>query len=110
MGVARNVDGETPIFVAALSGSKKAFSTLSSMLTNAEDIALVRRNDGDTILHCAISGEYFGLYPLSLSTLNRLEKYFDFHFLNCFYRVVGINKIRKLNTIQKGWVRSTHKF
>ncbi|KAJ8647548.1 hypothetical protein MRB53_000571 [Persea americana] len=75
MGAARNVDGETPIFVAALSGSKKAFSTLSSMLTDAKDIALVRRNDGDTILHCAVSGEYFDLASEIIERFSQLVYY-----------------------------------
>ncbi|RWR98212.1 ankyrin repeat-containing protein NPR4-like protein [Cinnamomum micranthum f. kanehirae] len=58
---ARNIYGETPIFQAAVSGSKQVFSELASMLPpdTKDIITMLRRNDGDTILHCALSGEYF---------------------------------------------------
>ncbi|OVA03469.1 Ankyrin repeat [Macleaya cordata] len=65
---ARNHDGETPLFLAALHGKKQAFLCLHSMSQNREDLmsrnrdyySYCRRNDGETILHCAIMGEYFG--------------------------------------------------
>ncbi|EXC16955.1 Ankyrin repeat-containing protein [Morus notabilis] len=54
----RNLNGETPLFLAALHGKIEAFLYLHTL--SNEDY-LVRRNDGDTILHAAISGEYFRL-------------------------------------------------
>lgn len=60
---ARNLDRETPFFLAALHGKKYAFLHLHSMCTKGEEkkgYSYCRRNDGDTILHCAIAGDYFG--------------------------------------------------
>ncbi|GMN63898.1 hypothetical protein TIFTF001_032975 [Ficus carica] len=54
----RNLKGETPLFLAALHGKREAFLYLYSL--GKEDY-LVRRYDGDTVLHAAISGEYFRL-------------------------------------------------
>ncbi|KAK2991125.1 hypothetical protein RJ640_029418 [Escallonia rubra] len=56
----RNVDGETPLFLAALHGKKDAFLCLSSICGD-EGSRYCRRDDGDTILHVAISGDYFDL-------------------------------------------------
>lgn len=60
----RNVDGETPLFLAALYGRKQAFLWLH-YIRNSDSISSpiyenCRRNNGDTILHCAIRGDYFG--------------------------------------------------
>lgn len=55
----RNLNGETPLFLTALHGKIEAFLYLHSV--SNEDY-LVRRNDGDTILHAAISGEYFSKF------------------------------------------------
>ncbi|GMN70288.1 hypothetical protein TIFTF001_039332 [Ficus carica] len=52
----RNLKGETPLFLAALHEKREAFLYLYSL--RKEDY-LVRRYDGDTVLHAAISGEYF---------------------------------------------------
>ncbi|PON92521.1 Transmembrane protein [Trema orientale] len=54
----RNDKGETPLFLAALHGKRDAFIYLHSL---SKDEYLVRRNDGDTVLHAAITGEYFKL-------------------------------------------------
>ena len=59
----RNRKGETPMFLAAHHGHMEAFQLLHELYNgNASepDYSLGRRNDGDTILHSAISGEYFG--------------------------------------------------
>ncbi|WVY93993.1 hypothetical protein V8G54_033081 [Vigna mungo] len=62
----RNVDGETPLFLAALHGRKEAFLYLHYIHISHTDrkasdyYSNCRRNDGDTILHSAIAGEYFG--------------------------------------------------
>ncbi|CAJ1962035.1 unnamed protein product [Sphenostylis stenocarpa] len=61
----RNVDGETPLFLAALHGKKEVFLSLHN-LSNTDRKAHdyysnCRRTDGDTILHSAIAGDYLGL-------------------------------------------------
>ncbi|KAL6210598.1 hypothetical protein ACLB2K_015830 [Fragaria x ananassa] len=60
-----NKDKETPLFLAALHGKKDAFLCLHYIRTpnkpDPEYYSYCRREDGDTILHCAISGEYFDL-------------------------------------------------
>ena len=53
---ARNNNDESPIFLAALHGKKETFLWLHSL--NQDEMHL-RRNDGDTILHVAIDGDYF---------------------------------------------------
>jgi ankyrin repeat protein len=57
----RNEDGETPFFLAALHGKKKAFLCLLRFC-GSKDICegYSKRNDGDTILHAAVAGDYFG--------------------------------------------------
>ncbi|XP_022642578.1 uncharacterized protein LOC106774938 isoform X3 [Vigna radiata var. radiata] len=72
----RNVDGETPLFLAALHGRKEAFLFLHYFSKNnhpeppPDYYSNCRRHDGDTILHSAIAGDYFvnhsGLTPLHL--------------------------------------------
>ncbi|XP_062109132.1 uncharacterized protein LOC133819805 [Humulus lupulus] len=71
---ARNSKGETPIFLAALYGMNKAFLWLHS--TNQDKMHL-KRGNGDTILHVAVLGDYFGLaykiimyYPEFVNSLN----------------------------------------
>lgn len=65
----RNSDGETPFFLAALNGKKEAFLYLHKIFAKSADdhpssehtgYNISQREDGDTILHCAINGEYFG--------------------------------------------------
>ena len=53
-----NNEGESPLFVAALHGHKDAFLYLHSECGPDEDYCI--RNNGDTILHCAIAEEYYG--------------------------------------------------
>ncbi|RDX81521.1 NF-kappa-B inhibitor alpha, partial [Mucuna pruriens] len=63
----RNVDGETPLFLAALHGRKEAFLCLHYIHVNlthpkpSNYYSNCRRNDGDTILHSAIARDYFDL-------------------------------------------------
>ncbi|PQM40041.1 hypothetical protein Pyn_33115 [Prunus yedoensis var. nudiflora] len=66
VGAPPNDDNETPLFLAALHGKKDAFLCLHNIYINRlEDkqkrYNYCRRKDGDTILHCAISGDYFDL-------------------------------------------------
>ncbi|KAK7303003.1 hypothetical protein RJT34_13902 [Clitoria ternatea] len=65
----RNVDGETPLFLAALHGRKEAFLALHYIHISHNDpethtanyYSICRRIDGDTILHSAIANDYFDL-------------------------------------------------
>ncbi|KAK9201610.1 hypothetical protein WN944_016816 [Citrus x changshan-huyou] len=58
----RNHENETPFFLAALHGHKDAFLCLHCLCASVGDgYTYSRRNDGDTVLHCAISGDYFDL-------------------------------------------------
>ncbi|KAK4725881.1 hypothetical protein R3W88_030798 [Solanum pinnatisectum] len=59
-----NSKGETPLFVTAYRGKLQAFLYLHNCCLNEKGegpIELCRREDGDNILHAAISGEYFDL-------------------------------------------------
>ncbi|THG13995.1 hypothetical protein TEA_022768 [Camellia sinensis var. sinensis] len=63
----RNEDGETPLFLAALYGSKDSFINLCNICCN-NDPSLTkiyeygtRSKEGSTVLHCAINEEYFDL-------------------------------------------------
>ncbi|CAN6694003.1 unnamed protein product [Malus baccata var. baccata] len=62
-----NVDNETPLFLAAVYGKKDAFLRMHHIYTPTfgddpqKRYNYCRRNDGDTILHSAISGDYFDL-------------------------------------------------
>ena len=56
----RNREAETPLFMAALHGQKDAFLFLHGMCEISEHLYYTQRHDGRTILHCAISREYFG--------------------------------------------------
>ncbi|XP_054778446.1 uncharacterized protein LOC129286516 [Prosopis cineraria] len=59
-----NIDGETPLFLAALNGHKETFLYLHSVCRNmhtASSIPLWKRNNGDSILHCTIHRKYFDL-------------------------------------------------
>ena len=65
---ARNNESETPFFVAALNGNKDAFLCLHDRIPGGDENAKTvtdypycrRSSDGQTILHVAIEGEYFG--------------------------------------------------
>ncbi|XP_059287567.1 uncharacterized protein LOC132040894 [Lycium ferocissimum] len=75
-----NKKGETPLFIAAYQGKLKAFLYLHKCVQDEKEegpIELCRREDGDNILHAAISGEYFKLafqiihyYPLLVNRYN----------------------------------------
>ncbi|KAJ9680133.1 hypothetical protein PVL29_019426 [Vitis rotundifolia] len=59
----RNKAGETPLFLAALRGKKDAFLYLHQICGPEREYEYYRRDrDGQTILHVAIFGEYFGWY------------------------------------------------
>ncbi|KAM5569644.1 hypothetical protein ABKV19_016914 [Rosa sericea] len=73
----RNVEGETPLFLAALNGNTKAFLCLH-LHSQEKNHSSIRDINGDTILHAAISGEYFSLafqiirlYPELVNSINQ---------------------------------------
>ncbi|XP_042986682.1 uncharacterized protein LOC122315052 isoform X2 [Carya illinoinensis] len=76
----KNNNQETPLFMAALHGKKAAFFCLHSicqLVAGRGRLLYSRRKNGDTILHCAIAGDYFDLafqiiklYPELASLVN----------------------------------------
>ena len=56
----RNEDSHTPLFLTALHGKKVAFVFLLKICEQREITRYYRGKSGETILHCAINGEYFG--------------------------------------------------
>ncbi|KAL6291931.1 hypothetical protein ACE6H2_000073 [Prunus campanulata] len=72
----RNDQDETPLFLAALNGKEEAFVCLYSHC--GPNCYSFRARNGDTILHAAMSGEYFSLafwiierHPKLATSLNR---------------------------------------
>ncbi|KAL1542981.1 hypothetical protein AAHA92_20009 [Salvia divinorum] len=75
---ARNGNGETPLFVSAHHGNLQTFISLHGIYNRGKDKAdesLCRRKDGNTVLHSAISGEYFRLAYFILEHYNNLLNY-----------------------------------
>ncbi|KAG4971234.1 hypothetical protein JHK82_036901 [Glycine max] len=78
-----NVEGETPLFLAAVHGKREAFFCLHENQQRRRDdeedgSLLVRKSNGDTILHSTIASEYFGLalqiielYPNLVNSVNQ---------------------------------------
>lgn len=56
----RNFKDETPLYLAAIHGTKDAFYCLHGHLQNKDDYSPCIKSNGDTILHSTISNEYFG--------------------------------------------------
>ncbi|KAF3436251.1 hypothetical protein FNV43_RR23343 [Rhamnella rubrinervis] len=56
-----NNDRESPLFLTALRGQKEAFLCLHHICGPDQGSSYCRRKDGETILHCAIAGDYFDL-------------------------------------------------
>ncbi|GMY16792.1 ankyrin repeat and protein kinase domain-containing protein 1 [Fagus crenata] len=76
---ARNYDSETPFFLAALYGKKEAFLCLHELCGTENGYNYCRRKDGDTILHCAISGDYFDLAFRIIHLYKKLVNSFNQH-------------------------------
>ncbi|XP_024639623.1 uncharacterized protein [Medicago truncatula] len=57
----KNKNGETPFFQAAVNWRKQAFAYLAHISKGMVNLQELVRNDGDSILHTAIRGEYFDL-------------------------------------------------
>ncbi|XP_060671880.1 uncharacterized protein LOC107422478 isoform X2 [Ziziphus jujuba] len=112
----RNQKGETPLFLAAFHGKEKAFLCLHSLCI--EKHHSFRKSNGDTILHAAITGEYFSLafqivhhYPQLANSVN-VDGLSPLHILatkpNAFksssrlglydlfiYKCLGVKKLKK---------------
>lgn len=71
---ARNKKNETPLFLAALQGKKDAFLCLLEICRD-QALEYCRRDDGETILHCAITGEYFDLAFTIILEFPKLANY-----------------------------------
>ena len=73
----RNNAGESPLFLAAFHGHKLNFLCLESLFRcpdlKGQSNPFYRRKDGDTILHCAISWEYFGEYIFLLNFFDKTK-------------------------------------
>ncbi|KAL4604605.1 hypothetical protein ACB092_10G203500 [Castanea dentata] len=61
LGIARNEDGETPLFLAALHGEREIFLQLHSICHCKLNDSYYRKNSGETILQCAIKRECWDL-------------------------------------------------
>ncbi|XP_047983833.1 ankyrin repeat-containing protein ITN1-like [Salvia hispanica] len=75
----RNSNGETPLFISAQHGNLQTFVALHGIYNHGKDKvdeSLCRRNlDGNTVLHSAISGEYFRLAYFILGHYKNLLNY-----------------------------------
>ncbi|CAJ1962275.1 unnamed protein product [Sphenostylis stenocarpa] len=76
----RNLEGETPLFLAAVHGKRDAFLSLHGLKQNcdedddAEDDSLAKKSNGDTILHSTIASmalEIIELYPKLVNSVNQ---------------------------------------
>ncbi|GMY16799.1 isoform 2 of ankyrin-2 [Fagus crenata] len=76
---ARNHGNETHFFLAALYGKKEVFLCFHELCGTENGYNYCRRKDGDTILHCAISGDYFGLAFRIIHLYEKLVNSFNQH-------------------------------
>ncbi|XP_034700005.1 uncharacterized protein LOC117925188 isoform X3 [Vitis riparia] len=73
----RNEDSHTPLFLTALHGKKEAFIFLLEICEQQGIKRYYRGKSGETILHCAINGEYFELAILILERHEELVAYMN---------------------------------
>ncbi|KAG6435133.1 hypothetical protein SASPL_100001 [Salvia splendens] len=74
----RNSNGETPLFISAQHGNLQTFISLHGIYNHGKDKgdeSLCRRKDGNTVLHSAISEEYFRLAYFILEHYKNLLNY-----------------------------------
>ncbi|KAM4087414.1 hypothetical protein ACJW30_10G176300 [Castanea mollissima] len=79
----KNEQGSTPLHIAAsmgnvamsLYGKKEAFLCLHKLCGIENGYIYCRRKDGDTILHCTISGDYFDLAFRIIHMYEKLVNY-----------------------------------
>ncbi|XP_059436131.1 uncharacterized protein LOC132169058 [Corylus avellana] len=75
---ARNKDSETPFFLAAFHGKKEAFLCLLRICGRSDGYEYSKKkNDGETILHVAIAGDYFDLAFQIIQLYKDQEKKMD---------------------------------
>ena len=77
--------GETPLFLAALNWNKEAFVYLSDISKDNVTLDDLVRQNGDSILHCAIKREYFGKQTPSLIVFAATH----FKFKHCYSKHLG---------------------
>ncbi|XP_023532790.1 uncharacterized protein LOC111794857 isoform X2 [Cucurbita pepo subsp. pepo] len=94
----RNQEGETPLFLAALHGNKDAFLCLDAFCTCTIDHCR-RSNDGHTILHCAILGDFFELAVHIIELYKELVE---------FVNVEGFTPLHLLATKPSAFKSGTH--
>jgi len=70
----KNKHGETPLFEAAINWKKQAFAYLSNLSDHSAPLQDLVRHNGDTILHCAIRREYFGIFSYLSSVPAKWKK------------------------------------
>ncbi|CAJ1971120.1 unnamed protein product [Sphenostylis stenocarpa] len=71
----KNKHGETPLFEAAINWKKQVFAYLSDVLDHSAPLQDLVRHNGDSILHCAISREYFDLAVIIVRYYEFLSTY-----------------------------------
>ncbi|MBA0825967.1 hypothetical protein Goarm_010866 [Gossypium armourianum] len=86
----RNNVGETPLFMAALYGKKEAFLCLNSYCQSQEEgYSYCRRKDGENVLHCAISGDYFDLAFQIIYLYEDLVNYVNENGISALHRLAS---------------------
>ncbi|XP_054800405.1 uncharacterized protein LOC129304681 [Prosopis cineraria] len=70
----RNNNGETPLFLAALNGHNDVFFYLQSRCADKSLVPCRRASDGQTVLHCTLYRDYFGIYVKRLRSTNHQSK------------------------------------
>jgi ankyrin repeat protein len=84
----KNEHGETPLFQAAINWRKQTFAYLAHISKERVTLQDLVREDGDSILHTAIRGEYFGksyyLYSFFVVVLVLFNLYITYRKTNKF--------------------------
>ncbi|GMY16810.1 ankyrin repeat and protein kinase domain-containing protein 1 [Fagus crenata] len=102
---ARNHDNETPFFLAAPYGKKEAFLCLHDLCGSENGYNYCRRKDGDTILHCAISGDYFDLAFRIIRLYEDLVNSFNYHGLTPLHILVSKPSSFRSGSHFGGWYK-----
>ncbi|XP_022145900.1 espin-like [Momordica charantia] len=99
----RNNVGETPLFLAALHGNKEAFYCLYHFCASDRITPNCRRNDGDTVLHCALRNDQFDLAFHIISVNNDAANWVDMQGLTPLHVLATKPTAFRSGTIIKGW-------
>ncbi|XP_058745160.1 uncharacterized protein LOC131617910 [Vicia villosa] len=73
----KNKHGETPLFQAAVNWRKRTFAYLADISKETVTLQDLVRDDGDSILHTAIRGEYFDLAVIIVQRYNFLSAHLN---------------------------------